>query len=65
MVVRVAITALLYPEPEGGFSIVVPALPGCFTEAETIEEARVQVRDAAEGWLAVMHDREAGKTDPQ
>lgn len=30
---------LLTPEVEGGFSISVPALPGCFTQGETVGEA--------------------------
>jgi antitoxin HicB len=30
---------LLTPEEEGGFSVSVPTLPGCFTQGETTEEA--------------------------
>ena len=30
---------LLTPEDEGGFSVSVPALPGCFTQGETVDEA--------------------------
>ncbi len=30
---------LLTPKEEGGFSVSVPVLPGCFTQGETIEEA--------------------------
>lgn len=30
---------LLTPEDEGGFSVSVPTLPGCYTQGETIEEA--------------------------
>lgn len=32
-------TAILSPEPEGGFTITVPALPGYVGFAETEEEA--------------------------
>ncbi|HVA25623.1 MAG TPA: type II toxin-antitoxin system HicB family antitoxin [Chloroflexota bacterium] len=40
-------TVLLTPEPEeGGFSVSVPALPGCFTQGETVDEALANVRDA-------------------
>ena len=35
--------AIAIPEAGCGYSIVVPALPGCVTEAETIEEARENV----------------------
>jgi predicted RNase H-like HicB family nuclease len=42
---------LIYPEEEGGFSVAVPALPGCYSDAETLEEARANAREAAECWL--------------
>jgi antitoxin HicB len=37
---------LLTPEDEGGFSVNVPALPGCFTQGETIEEAIEMAKEA-------------------
>ncbi|TXK21244.1 type II toxin-antitoxin system HicB family antitoxin [Pontibacter qinzhouensis] len=37
---------LLTPEEEGGFSVSVPTLPGCFTQGETIEEAIEMAREA-------------------
>lgn len=37
---------LLTPEDEGGFSVTVPALPGCFTQGETIEEAIEMAKEA-------------------
>ena len=40
-------TILLHPEPEeGGFSVTVPALPGCLAQGETIEEAITMAREA-------------------
>ncbi len=40
-------TVILLPEPEeGGFSVLVPALPGCLTQGETIEEALANAREA-------------------
>ncbi len=56
----VTLTALIHPEIEaGGFSAEVPALPGCFTQGETLEEVRANLREAAEGWLQSAHDRGA------
>lgn len=53
----VTVTAVVYPEPEaGGYSAEVPALPGCYTEGETLEEVRANLREAVEGWLASAHD---------
>jgi antitoxin HicB len=40
-------TVVLCPQPEeGGYSVSVPALPGCFTQGETVEEAISMARDA-------------------
>lgn len=55
--VRVRLQALAIPETGGGYSVIVPALPGCVTAAETIEEAQANVIEAAEGWLGAQHDR--------
>ena len=56
MGVRVTLSALVYPEDGGGYSAEVPALPGCFTEGETLEEVRANLVEAAEGWLMAKHD---------
>jgi len=37
---------LLTPEPEGGFTVVVPTLPGCITYGETIDECIANVKEA-------------------
>ena len=40
-------TVVLYPEPEaGGYSVLVPLLPGCATQGETVEEALANAREA-------------------
>lgn len=47
-------TIVLIPEPEeGGYSVLVPALPGCVTQAETVEDAIAMAEDAITGWIAV------------
>jgi antitoxin HicB len=48
-------TVLLYPE-EGGYSVLVPALPGCVTQGDTVEEALAMARDAIEGHVAALRD---------
>jgi predicted RNase H-like HicB family nuclease len=67
--VAVTLTAIVCPEPEaGGYSASIPALPGCHTQGETLDEVRANLREAAEGWLAVAHDealaREAAGAAP-
>ncbi|NUQ62453.1 MAG: type II toxin-antitoxin system HicB family antitoxin [Pirellulales bacterium] len=55
--VAVNLTAIVRPEPEaGGYSASIPALPGCHTQGETLDEVRANLREAAEGWLAVAHE---------
>ena len=39
--------SVFYEEaPEGGYVAFVPALPGCHTQGETLEEAEQNVREA-------------------
>lgn len=39
---------LLKPEPEGGYTVIVPALPGCITYGETKDEAWAMAAEAIE-----------------
>ena len=32
-------TVFFEPAPEGGYTVTVPAFPGCVTEGDTLEEA--------------------------
>ncbi|AFY34677.1 type II toxin-antitoxin system HicB family antitoxin [Calothrix sp. PCC 7507] len=45
------IKAIIHPAEEGGYWAEVPALPGCITEGETMEEVLINLKDAIEGWL--------------
>jgi len=44
-------TTVLEPLPEGGFSVLVPAIPAICTYGETLEEAREMARDAIRCYL--------------
>ena len=48
------IRALVHKAEEGGFWAEVPALPGCVTQGETIEEIRKHLREAIEGYLKAV-----------
>jgi predicted RNase H-like HicB family nuclease len=37
---------ILRKEPEGGYTVLVPMLPGCVTYGKTVEEALEMARDA-------------------
>lgn len=43
--------AIIHDAEEGGFWAEVPALPGCFTQAETLAELESNIQEAVEGWL--------------
>lgn len=42
---------------EEGISVSVPALPGCWSEGDTEEEALKNIQDAIEEYLAALEDR--------
>jgi len=48
---------VLIPAEEGGYTVVVPALPGCISEGDTEEEALENIKDAIQGWLVVARKR--------
>jgi predicted RNase H-like HicB family nuclease len=42
---------VLRPEPEGGFTAMVPILPGCVTYGRTLAEAKQLAKDAISGYI--------------
>jgi len=59
------IKAVIHPAEEGGYWAEVPALPGCITEGDTIDEVMVNLKDAIEGWLDVANDRQMAQSTDQ
>ena len=51
--------AIIHEAEEGGYWAEVPALPGCVTQGETIEDVTLSLREAIEGWLSVETPRTA------
>ena len=45
---------VIHPEPTGGFWGEVPALPGCYSQGETVEELLRNIREAIYGVLETM-----------
>ena len=39
------------PSDEGGYTVHVPALPGCISEGATLDDARRNIREAIELFL--------------
>jgi predicted RNase H-like HicB family nuclease len=50
-------TVVVHEEPEGGFWAEVPALPGCYSQADSMSELTDNVREAISGVLAVMREQ--------
>lgn len=44
----------LEPAEEGGFTVTCPALPGCISEGDTLEEALANIKDAIEAYLETL-----------
>ena len=57
---------MLRPEPEGGFTAIVPALPGCVTYGRTLAEARKMAKDAISGYVqSLKKHKEPVPTDDE
>ncbi|MGH2607810.1 MAG: type II toxin-antitoxin system HicB family antitoxin [Tepidiformaceae bacterium] len=44
-------------EEEGGYFIIFPDLPGCMTQAETLDEVVYMAEDARQGWIETEYER--------
>ena len=51
------------PEPEGGFTVTCPALPGLVTYGETLEAVKAMAQDAMDGLIEVL--LELGERGPE
>jgi antitoxin HicB len=38
-------------QPEGGYTVTVPSLPGCISEGDTFEEAKENIAEAMTAYL--------------
>ena len=56
-------TIVLDPDPEGGYTVTVPALPGCISQGETVEECTANAQEAIELYLEDL--RASGEPIPE
>ena len=47
---------ILEPSDEGGYTVIVPALPGCISEGNTREEAMKNIQEAITLYLEPIED---------
>jgi len=59
---RVAYTVILHEAEEGGYWLEVPALPGCFSQGESVDKALENGRDAIRSHIEAL--REDGQKVP-
>jgi predicted RNase H-like HicB family nuclease len=52
-ITHMKISVIVHKAEEGGFWAEVPAIPGCATQGETMDELLANVREAIEGCLSV------------
>ncbi len=48
---------MLHKEPEGGYTVIVPALPGCITYGEDVDDAIVMAKDAIALYIEELQSR--------
>ena len=48
---------LMHKEPEGTYTVSVPALPGCMTYGDTVEHAIQMAQEAIELYIEELHER--------
>jgi predicted RNase H-like HicB family nuclease len=41
----------LYPEPDGGYTVMIVDLVGCLSQGDTLEEAVANIQEAKHAWL--------------
>ncbi|MFY9463182.1 MAG: type II toxin-antitoxin system HicB family antitoxin [Candidatus Sungiibacteriota bacterium] len=59
-------TIIFQPEQEGGFTVTVPALPGCITYGKDLAEAKKMAIDAIGAYLASFkkhHEQAPSETE--
>lgn len=49
-------TVILEPEIDGSYSVICPAIPGCASQGESLEEALANIREAILGCLEVRKE---------
>lgn len=49
-------TILIHQAEEGGFWSEIPALPGCYSQGETIDETLRNTKEAIEAYLLVLKE---------
>ena len=49
-------TVIIYEAEEGGYWAKVPALPGCYSQGETLDEVLTNIKEAIESHIAALKE---------
>lgn len=59
---KIFYNVIFRPEPKGGFTVIVPSLPGCISYGRDLKEAKKMTKDAIKGYLVSL--RKHGESIP-
>jgi predicted RNase H-like HicB family nuclease len=45
----------IYPEEDGGYTVMIPDLPGCMIQGDNLEEAIENINEARELWIETVY----------
>ena len=62
---KMKLKIILEPSEEGGFTAIVPSLPGCISEGDTREKALKNIREAIELYLEPVEDDKSFAPDAE
>ena len=52
-------SVIIHDAEEGGYWVEVPALPGCYSQGESVDDALANVKDAIELYMEALKDEDA------
>ena len=53
---------VIIEKDESGYYVAeVPAFPGCFSQGKTMEESKINIKEAIQGWIEVMESKYKNK----
>ncbi len=58
--VNMKFRVVIEPQEEGGYTVYVPALPGCVSQGSTVDEAMENIKEAITLYLESLRERKIG-----
>ena len=58
MVQKANFSVVLYPQPDGGYTVICPELQGCIAQGDTYEEALENIKDVIQALLDKIEDKQ-------